>query len=680
MGFIASLVENRATKASTTDVGTPPEWLLGAWGGGTGYTGKRVTIIGSRQVVAVRTCVKILAETISSLPLAVFRRLQPRGQERDPQHPLYPILHDLPNPEMTSVDLLEAAVGHMALWGNAYHNVVRDTNGNVTELWPLRPDRMIVERDRATGQLRYLYTMLSGEQIALTRQEVSHWPLQTHDGIMGYSPIQEAREAIGLAMATEEFGARFFGNDSSPRGILKHPSTLSDPALKHLKESWEQVHRGLDNAHRVAILEEGMDWQSIGVPPEDAQFLETRKFQITEIARLFRIPPHMLADLERATFSNIEQQSIEFVVFTLMPWLVRIEKAIFRDMLTPAERQVWYPKFVVAGLLRGDIKSRYEAYALGRQNGWLSANDIHELEEMNPIKGGDVYYVPLNWVPADEAGQQQPAAGGQGQGARTAGDWADSDPWAKEMRERIHRRSASRRRKIGASYRRLFSDAAVRVVTRETNEVKRAAEKYLGYRSTPEFVDWLRNYYLAHPAAVERAFMPVLMSYGEEINANAAEEIGKTGNFDDVMQRFIRDYAGSFARDWAASSAGQLMDVVTKAEAAGQDPLEAVLERLGEWELKRPDKTANRQTTEAGGAVVRQTWKGHGVRKLEWDAYGENCPYCNHLNGKIVGIEEAFVGEGEDFQPDGADGPLRPSRQIHHPPLHDGCNCGLRPV
>ena len=316
------------------------------------------------QVTAVFACVRILAETVAGLPLHVYRRLENGGKARAPDHYLYSLLHYLPNPEMTSFEFREVMMGHVCTWGNAYAEIEFDRAGRVRALWPLRPDRMTVKR--VNGRLQYIYKLSKPDsqgrtEITLRDEQVFHVHGLGSDGIVGYSPIHLARQAVGLALAAEEFGARFFGNDARPGVVLEHPGQLGDEAHKRLRESWESRHGGLDKSHRVAILEEGLKVHEIGLPPEDAQFLQTRKFQVSEIARMFRIPPHMIADLERATFSNIEHQSLEFVIHTIRPWLVRWEQEIYRSLLTPQERKTYFAEFLVDGLLRGDIKSRYGA-------------------------------------------------------------------------------------------------------------------------------------------------------------------------------------------------------------------------------------------------------------------------------------------------------------------------------
>ena len=363
-------------------------------------SGKRVNEITAMQTTAVYACVRILSEAIASLPLHVYR-YKDGGKEKVVDHPLYAILHDEPNPEMTSFVFRETLMSHLLIWGNAYAQIIRDGAGRVLGLYPLLPDKMDVQRDDK-GNIYYVYSRNSDENpmfkeygnIKLKAEDVLHIPGLGFDGLIGYSPIAMAKNAVGMTLACEEYGASFFANGANPGGVLEHPGVLKDPSK--VRESWNSVYRGVNNAHKIAVLEEGMKYQQIGIPPEEAQFLETRKFQINEIARLYRIPPHMVGDLDKSSFSNIEQQSLEFVKYTLDPWVIRWEQSLQRSLLLPGEKGKYFIKLNVDGLLRGDYQSRMNGYAVGRQNGWFSANDIREMENMNPIpdeEGGNLYLV-----------------------------------------------------------------------------------------------------------------------------------------------------------------------------------------------------------------------------------------------------------------------------------------------
>lgn len=354
---------------------------------------------------AVYACVRVLAETVASLPLPLYKRLT-KGKEKAIYHPLYSLLHDVPNHEMTSFSFRETMMAHLLLWGNAYALIVYKGKTPV-ELWPLHPSRVYVDRQLMTKELIYYYSDDDGQKVYSPNQ-ILHIPGLSYNGIKGLSPIALARETIGLSQATEEFGSRFFSNGARPGGILEHPGIVKDP--EKLRTSWENVYKGVKNSHKIAVLEEGMTYKEIGIPPNDAQFLETRKFQLNEICRMFRVPPHLIGDLERATFSNIEHQSIDFVVHTIRPWLVRWEQAIQRCLLSEGERSLYFVKFTVDGLLRGDFKTRMDGYAVGRQNGWYSANDIRELEDLNPLPdemGGDLYLVNGNMMPITAAIKNQ---------------------------------------------------------------------------------------------------------------------------------------------------------------------------------------------------------------------------------------------------------------------------------
>ena len=367
---------------------------------GRSTSGKSVNEMTAMQTTAVYACVRILSEAVASLPLHVYRYKED-GKEMACDHPLYPLLHDEPNPEMTSFVFRETLMSHLLIFGNAYAQIIRNGRGDVLALYPLLPNKVSVERD-SSGTLYYVYSRYTDENpnikrmgdITLRQEDVLHIPGLGFDGLIGYSPIAMAKNAVGMTMACEEYGASFFANGANPGGVLEHPGVLKDPAK--VRDSWNAVYRGTTNAHKIAVLEEGMKYQQIGIPPEEAQFLETRKFQINEIARLYRIPPHMVGDLEKSSFSNIEQQSLEFVKYTLDPWVIRWEQALKKALLLPDEKKEYFIKLNVDGLLRGDYQSRMNGYAVGRQNGWLSTNDIRELEDMNPLseeEGGNLYLI-----------------------------------------------------------------------------------------------------------------------------------------------------------------------------------------------------------------------------------------------------------------------------------------------
>ena len=405
MGILSGLFHSRDKPTNATS-GSSYRFFLGG-----STSGKTVTERSAMQMTAVYSCVRILAEAIAGLPLHLYTYKEDVGKEKAIGHPLYLLLHDEPNPEMSSFVFRETLMTHLLLWGNAYAQIIRNGKGEVVALYPLMPNRMTVDRD-SSGQLFYSYQMNNSDAptmktgtVILKPSDVLHIPGLGFDGLVGYSPIAMAKNAIGLAIATEEYGAKFFANGATPGGLLEYPGTVKDP--DRVRESWNKGFSGSQNAGKVAILEEGMKYTPISIAPEQAQFLETRKFQINEIARIFRVPPHMVGDLEKSSFSNIEQQSLEFVKYTLDPWVVRWEQSLSRALFTPEEKKQYFFKFNVEGLLRGDYQSRMNGYATARQNGWMSANDIRELENLDRIpaeEGGDLYLINGNMLPLVHAG------------------------------------------------------------------------------------------------------------------------------------------------------------------------------------------------------------------------------------------------------------------------------------
>ena len=447
MGILSGLFRSR-DKPTDRTAGSSYSFFLG----GTA-SGKYVTERSAMQMTAVYCCVRILSEAVASLPLQFYRYTDDGGKEKAVEHPLYFLLHDEPNPEMTSFIFRETLMTHLLLWGNAYSQIIRNGKGEVVALYPLMPDRMKVDRDEHGG-LYYEYTVYDsddvdgrkgtnkvGRTVRLQPHDVLHIPGLGFDGLVGYSPIAMAKNAIGLAIATEEYGSKFFANGAAPSGVLEHPGTIKDPSK--VRESWQATFGGSGNANKIAVLEEGMKYTPISISPEQAQFLETRKFQIDEIARIFRVPPHMIGDLEKSSFNNIEQQSLEFVKYTLDPWVSRWEQAMVRALLTPDEKKRYFFKFNVDGLLRGDYQSRMNGYATARQNGWMSANDIRELENLDRIPeedGGDLYLVNGNMVPLVLAGAAYNLEADNGK------EEEDSDEEVLELEKQEDQRPGLRRR------------------------------------------------------------------------------------------------------------------------------------------------------------------------------------------------------------------------------------------
>ena len=377
---------------------------------GRSNSGKRVNDRTAMQHTVVYACVRVLSEAIAQLPLHIYQYTE-NGKERVPRHPLYFLLHDQPNPEMTSFVFRETLMSHLLIYGNAYAQIIRNGRGDVLGLYPLMPDKVRVDRDQR-NRLVYIYSrydeanpnLKQQGDIVLQAEDVLHIPGLGYDGLVGYSPIALAKNAIGISLACEDYGSTFFANGASPSGVLEHPGVIKNP--ERVRDAWQRAYGG-SNSHHTAILEEGMKYTPISIPNNEAQFLETRKFQVEEIARLYRVPLHMIGDLDHATFSNVEHLSLDFVKYSLDPWIVRWEQGMMKDLLSDSEKGKYFIKFNVEGLLRGDYASRMQGYATARQNGWMSTNDIRELEDMNLVpeeQGGNLYLVNGSFTKLADAG------------------------------------------------------------------------------------------------------------------------------------------------------------------------------------------------------------------------------------------------------------------------------------
>lgn len=378
---------------------SPSGWLTRLLALSATSSGIAINEYNALTVSDVYKCDRVIRETVAMLPWKVYKA-KTRGREEAKKHPLYFLLHDEPNAHMTSFTYREMIVSNLNLWGRHFSYIERGKGGQIVALWPLRPDLCRFEvRD---GVMWFYARPMNGPELKYWDDEILYIPGLTRDGYHAYSPIALHRETLGLSKATETFGAKFFGNGAHAGGFLEHPGVISKEAATRLKEQFEERHSGLENAHRLAVLEEGMTFKTNVIPPEVAQFLQTRQFQRAEVAGLMRVPPHKIGDLSRATFSNIEQQDLEFLRDCIAPWLERIEQACNRGLLLPAEKGRFYVEFEIKGMLRGDSAARSAWYQARFATASMSPNDIRDSENEEPIEGGDVYFAPMNMVPVDK--------------------------------------------------------------------------------------------------------------------------------------------------------------------------------------------------------------------------------------------------------------------------------------
>lgn len=681
MGVLSRLL--RPTEQRDSTLKNPDRALIDALRGGIGTAaGVYVSDEGALAYGAVLACVRVLSESVASLPCILYERVNDHGhagKQRATAHPLYRVLHNKPNPEMSAFEFWEMALVHLLLWGNFYSEIVVDGRGDVVQLWPIPPKR--VTPTRLTNKQLVYEIELDEEKRRFDAEWIFHVVGLRASGLKGLSVVGLARETIGLGMAAEQYGASVFGNGMVPGGVLEHPGVLGDDAYARIEKSWTVRHQGLSNAQRVAILEEGMKYNKIGIPPEDAQFLETRKFQRSEIAGMFRVPPHMIADLDRATFSNIEQQSLEFVRDSLQPWLRRIESRANGWLLLEQEQERLFCEFLIDGLLRGDVVSRNQAYSTARQWGWMSVNEIRTRENLNPIAEGDVYLQPMNMI---EAGTPTPAPTPprSGEGSRSRRAEMRSD----EEIERIGRG----RQQMAASYRRNIEESARRLINREINDVRNAARKRLGerarvageQRSVAEFEAWLDEFYRDFDHVAREYLMPTMQTLVELARDDVDREIGQRWP-DDEMETWTYNYVDSRAGVWCGQHRRRLLEAlraersrmggnVTR-ELTDEDALARIEVELDEMQEQDPERFATDQSTRIINAVATTIYAWFVIR-MRWFSFGESCDYCTQLNGRIVGPSQWFLSAGDTLV-DAAQVVFRLGHNVKHAPLHDGCDC-----
>jgi phage portal protein BeeE len=623
-------------------------------------TGIRVTPETALKVSALLSCVHIISETLSTLPFKVYERLPGNGREPARDHPLYTILHDEPNPEMSAQNFWETHIGQSALLGNALAEIELAPNGfDVRYLWPI-PTRKVTPMRDVNNKLVY-------------------W---------GYSPIQLGRNAIGLAVAAEEFEAKYFQNGAALQIAFKHPGTLSEGAYGRLTESLESRYVGLNNAHRIALLEEGMDAVKLGGSADDAQLAALRTLQAHDILRIYRMQPHKAGFLERSTNNNIEHQGIEFSTDTIRPWAVRTEQEVHRSLLMPSERKRFFVEFDLDGLMRGDVLTRSQALHTQFMDGALNQDEWRALENRNPLPGGlgQVHYVPLNLVPVEQAGELDGVRSVTVRDPRTgeALETVEFRPSTALRSAQDHepesrgQRSVRTRRRLQRSYRGVYRDALKRILRREGRDLMQIAKKTLGARGITQFRDALEEYYREkHDESVRRDIMPVMASYGEAVSAEAQEEIGEPAGMNERLEAWMKVYADGFVGRHRGLSWAKIEKVLEEALADDElDELDALEAEFQRWEDERADDIAFEESVQFGNGLAVMVYTIAAVPFLEWVTFGENCPYCDSLAGMRVRTSEFFAQAGSEIAPEGAD-PLPVTGNMRHAPAHRGCDCGV---
>lgn len=638
---------------------------------------------------AVFCAVRIIAETTAGLPFHVYKRRKSGGKDRVTDDAVDNVLNREANTLMDYLAVREAMTGHMATWGNGYAKIGRTgRKGEPASIVPLNPARMHRRWNKRKDVLLYEYhTPRGGVEVMLPDQVLHPFGLGS-DGLSGYSVIGLARESVGACIAAEKFGATLFRNGARPGGVISRSIEAGKLEGDNFKRFKENVKSWADpqNRHGTMILQEGMAWQGAGFPPEDAQFLETRQHGVTEVARWFRLPPHMLADLLRATFSNITHQAIEFVRYSMAPWLLRWEAEVNRKLLKPP----YFAEHNVEGLLRGDPETRGKFYQALFQVGGITINDILRHENQNTIgPDGDIRYVPLNMVPvgtqqeADDGSNESNAAAQDTDGSE-AGRRSDScgcgaehgaaesrDGHATELRAAAEARSVAARQKLAAAYAPIFRDAATRIVRKETKAIRGAIKRHLAERGAQSMAEWVDDWYTRNQPVFQDMMAPAVRSYAEAVHATAMEQLNSDEGFGPRLEKLSASYAEKFSQRHVQSSRGQVQQLLR--DTTPDDAADAVNQRMDEWDEKRPDKITNREVVQAAGAVLVASFALMGVTRLRWTVVGPTCPICEEMDGRVVGVDKTFAEPGDKFST------LTVSSPVRHPPLHQGCDCQIVP-
>lgn len=649
--------------------------------GATSTAGVGVSPDSAMRYSTVWACVRLLAESIAQMPVHLYRKLPDGSRQRITDHPLAEILAVKPNSWQTSFEYFEFLVTALCLRGNNYAYKTTVKSGTIAELIPLMPQSVTVVRDGYAVSYRVRFE--DGNVETFPQDKIHHVRGLTLDGFVGVSPIGYQRNTIGLGIAAENHGGHLFKNGAMPSGTLSHPSQLSDEAYTRIRNSWETTHGG-DRQGGVAILEEGLKFDPITMSNEDAQYLEVRQFQRTEICSIYRVPPHMIGDLTKSSFSNITQQSLEMVKYTFLPWCRRIESAIARDLLTEQERQRGlYVEFLLSGLERADIEQRYRSYNIGIMSGILSPNECRAMENRNPRPGGDIYLAPLNMadstngMPADDAGDHGDEGAAKASGQTSIKSISAAAP-APPGRPLVTK-GVQAREQLRETFSPRFQVLAAGLVKYETSKLRDAMAANDG-RADGAFAGSMDEIYRQLPDYIRNQFLGLMREYAVAVRDAALVEIDSDMKIDqDQLATLVEEILVSFTARHIGSSEGQLAALIN--DTVLEEVPAAIEQRLSEWAATRSQKIADREPVQQESAVSRWVWAAAGVTQLQWQRRGsKSCPFCKALNGKIVGIDEPFVEAG-DFTPEGhEESPLKVRGPKLHAPIHQGCVCVITPV
>jgi len=671
MGILTSAFERRALQ--TSSVNNPMAWLSGMFGGSQTASGIAVDENVAMTLSAVWACVRLIAGTVASQPWQVFERLGNGDRRIAYNHYLYPILHSKSNDRQAAFNYRETAIAHLLLWGNSYSYKATTNGGHLTQLIPLHPASVEVEQEAIDAPMTFIYSS-GGKRRRFTSEEIFFIPGLAYDGIKGKSPIRAQHESIGTALAMQEFTAKFFANGAQESGVFKHPGELSPEAYARLRTSIENRYSGSDNAWKPMLLEEGLDWTKTLIPPEDAQLLESRRFQgVEEIARIYGVPLHLINETTKATSwgSGIEQLNIGFATHTIRHWNIRIEQAAQIQLFVGNDQKKYFSELQIDSLLQGDIKTQSDYFSTAITKGWMTRNEVRRLKNLDALPELDA---PLQELNLGEAG------------AEPVPQMMRHDHVDHEVRAKIETRisGGKTRQNIQKEHRPSIASVMDRVIKRERADIMREAKKQLTARSISNLEKFIDQFYTDHEEYTRSQIEAVFRALAGAIGAVAAPEGGGEWQWTDELEEWLAGYVERFAFQHSNYGRAQLLQLLDDVEPE-DDPLEILQTRLDEWvdgrddAIPRADKIAGAESTTLGQKFSRTVFATVGVTMLVWRAIGDACPYCLGLDGTVVGIEQNFVEANSNFQPSGADSPMSPSSNVFEPPLHAGCECVVEP-
>jgi len=657
MGLFSKIL--RSGIVGTSNLTAGDDFWYGLTGGPT-KAGVTVNEENALKYLTVFACVSLISSDLARLPLILYQKNKNGGKERVLGHPLYDLLHNAPNPQTTSFHWREAAQNHLLLWGNTYSKVIRTPlSREISALVQVKnPGGMQIKKYRNGIFYEWIE---GGKKKRVAKRDMFHIPGFGFDGIFGMSMIKIAREAIGLGLATENFGSTFFGEGTHPAGTVEMDGVLGDNRADFVK-ALKEGYSGLGKSHKLMLLEHGAKYNPLTVPPNDAQFLETRTFQKIEICGMYHMPPHKIAVHGHNSDNNsLETENANYVDSGLMPWVVRWEQSMALQLLTKEERQQGlFVEFLVDGLLRGNSQARAEYYNKIFQVAGIKPNEIRAKENMNPIEGGDESFVMLNMIPLSMAGQ--------------VAENNNQEPVKNENSIRLleyrAKNSILMRDRIAKQYYPLFQRAAQDIVNKEGLAVKAQIDKHRKNRANGGMQTWLDDFYRKMPDYVRAKIGPVIRSFSEAIQAASAEEMGIDIGVSDELETFIDDYINRYSERHIESSLGQLTSLL-------EDDLEALEERVDEWKERRSEKIATNETVRNSSAIYQAVAFGAGFTTVWRNRGPKTCPFCKSLAGKRVASGQSFVKDGDELNPDGAEAPMKIRGLKAHPPLHAKCDCYL---